>query len=65
MATVDPYRVKFYDESGFKLPDVAFKKFGHARRAGRCFEIGKHTRSTEHITDVVDRHKGCFVWEHC
>ena len=30
MGTLDPFRVNFFDEAGFKLPDCAIPKYGHS-----------------------------------
>jgi transposase len=35
----DPYRVKFFDEAGIKLPDQCTRKYGHSPVGQRCVEI--------------------------
>ena len=39
ISTVDPHKLKFFDESGLKLPDVANPNYGHSRIGTPCVEI--------------------------
>lgn len=39
---VDPYRLQFMDESGFKLPEVCNPLYGHAPRGERAIEIVRY-----------------------
>ena len=43
--TKDPYRVKFYDEAGIKMPDVGTRKFGHSPVGERCVEVSRKAQS--------------------
>ncbi len=49
ISTVDPYRLKFFDESGIKLPDVANPNYGHSRVGTPCVEIFRNMQ-TPNIT---------------
>ena len=42
MSTVDPFRVKFYDECGFAFPDTTSGKYGHSPEGEPCVEIGRN-----------------------
>lgn len=39
---VDPYRVKCFDESGFRMPDVCRPNYGHSVVNTPCIEIGRY-----------------------
>lgn len=45
MTTADPFRVKFFDEAGFKLPDCANPKYGHSMKGQPCTEITRITQT--------------------
>ena len=45
MGTLDPFRVKFFDEAGFKLPDCANPKYGHSVVGQPCIEIMRNTQT--------------------
>jgi len=45
ISTIDPYRLKFFDESGFKLPNVANPSYGHSLVGTRCVEIFRNAQS--------------------
>lgn len=45
MSTLDPYRVKFFDEAGFKLPDCANPKYGHSVKGQPCVEIMRNSQT--------------------
>ena len=45
VSAIDPYRVKFFDETGFKLPDCANPKYGHSVRGSPCVEIMRNTQT--------------------
>lgn len=36
---IDPHRLRFMDESGFRLPEVSMTHYGHAPRGERAIEI--------------------------
>lgn len=40
----DPYKVKYFDESGFKI-SVANRNFGHSKVGEKCIEIGRYHAS--------------------
>lgn len=40
--SVDPYRLQFMDESGFKLPEVCNPLYGHAPRGQRAIEVVRY-----------------------
>lgn len=42
MSSVDPYRVKFFDECGFRLPDECRPNYGHSLVNKPCVEIGRY-----------------------
>ena len=44
MCEVDPYRLKFFDESGVSLYD-SNKRYGHSAVNHPCVEVGKHINS--------------------
>ena len=41
----DPYRIKFFDEAGIKLPDQCTRKYGHSPVGERCVEISRKAQS--------------------
>ncbi len=41
----DPYRVKFFDGAGIKLPDQCTRTYGHSPVGERCVEISRKTQS--------------------
>ena len=45
MTTADPFRVKFFDEAGFKLPDCANPKYRHSMKGQPCTEITRITQT--------------------
>ncbi len=45
VSTVDPYRLKFFDETGLKLPNVANPNYGHSLVGERCVEISRNVQS--------------------
>lgn len=44
MSNVDPYRLKFFDESGVSLYDCN-KRYGHSPVNSACVELGRHLKS--------------------
>lgn len=42
MSNVDPYRVKCFDESGFRMPDVCRPNYGHSVVNMPCIEVGRY-----------------------
>lgn len=42
VSTVDPYKLKFFDEAGFALPGVGKANYGHSAANHPCVEIGRH-----------------------
>ena len=49
ISTVDPYRLKFFDESGITLPDVGNPNYGHSLVGTPCVEIFRNMQ-TPNIT---------------
>ena len=47
ITTVDPYRLKFFDEGGIKLPDIGSPKYGHSLVGTPCVELMQNTQSPE------------------
>ena len=41
----DPNRIKFFDESGFKLPDVCNPRYGHSLKGERAIEILRYSKT--------------------
>lgn len=44
MSNVDPFRLKFFDESGVSLYDCN-KRYGHSPVNSGCVELGRHLKS--------------------
>lgn len=42
MSCVNPYRVKCFDESGFRMPDFCRPSYGHSVVNTPCVEIGRY-----------------------
>lgn len=42
MSTIDPYKLKYFDEAGFCLPDVGKPTYGHSQINTKCVEIGRY-----------------------
>jgi hypothetical protein len=49
MSRQNPYKLKYFDESGFNMPDSVRRKYGHSPVGQPAVEIDKHTR-TPHLT---------------
>ena len=49
ISTVDPFKLKFFDESGIKLPDIANPNYGHSSVGKPCVEIFRNMQ-TPNIT---------------
>ena len=45
ISTVHPYRLKFFDETGLKLPNVANPRYRHSLVGERCVEISRNAQS--------------------
>ena len=45
ISTIDPRKLKFFDESGLKLPDVANPNYGHSRIGTPCAEIFRNMQT--------------------
>ena len=45
ISTVDPYKLKFFDESGIKLPDVGRPNYGHSLIGTPAVEIVRYATS--------------------
>ena len=43
--TVDPYKLKFFDESGIKLPDVGKPNYGHSLKGPPAEDISRNMNS--------------------
>ncbi len=39
---MDPYRLKFFDETGFQFPDTTTPRYGHAPKGVRCIDINRY-----------------------
>jgi transposase len=42
---INPYKLKFMDESGFRLPDVGKPSYGHSLKEVSCVEIHRYSQS--------------------
>ena len=49
ISTVDPFKLKFFDESGVKRPDIANPNYGHSSVGKPCVEIFRNMQ-TPNIT---------------
>lgn len=49
MSTINPHRIKCFDEAGFKLPDVGRPNYGHSLVNTPCLEVGRYL-STPNVT---------------
>ena len=49
MSAVDSYKVKCFDEAGFKLPDVAKANYGHSLVGPSCIEVARNI-NTPNVT---------------
>ena len=47
MSTLDPLRVKFFEEAGFKLPDCANPKYRHSVKGQPCVEIMRNSQTSK------------------
>ena len=45
----NPHRIKFFDESGFKMPDSCNPKYGYAPKGVRCCEVSRY-HQTPNVT---------------
>ena len=45
ISTVDPFRLKLFDETGLKLPNLANPHYGHSLVGERCVEISRNRQS--------------------
>ena len=43
--SIDPYKLKLFDEAGFALPVVGKANYGHSAANHPCVEIGRHLGS--------------------
>ena len=53
ISTVDPYRLKFFDETGLKLPNVANPRYGHSLFGERCVEISRNTQTPNSTLNLL------------
>ncbi len=45
VSTIDPYKLKYFDEAGFILPGVGKPNYGHLLVNTACIEVGRHVNS--------------------
>ena len=45
ISTVDPFKLKFFDESGLKLPDIANPNYGLSIVGKPCVEIFRNMQT--------------------
>ena len=45
ISTVDPHQLKYFDEAGIKLPDIANPNYGHLLVGTPCVEIMRNAQS--------------------
>ena len=45
LSEIDPYKLKYFDESGFRLPDCGRPNYGHSPVNTPCIEIGRYLSS--------------------
>lgn len=53
ISTIDPFRLKFFDETGLKLPNVANPSYGHSLIGTRCVEIFRNVQSPNITLNVL------------
>lgn len=53
ISTIDPYKIKFFDETGIKLPDVANPSYGHSPTGTRCVEVFRNVQSPNITLNVL------------
>lgn len=51
--TLDPYRLKFFDESGIKLPDVGRPNYGHSHSGTPAVEIFRNMNSPNITLNLI------------
>lgn len=49
----NPYKLKFFDESGFNLPDTIRRKYGHAPLGASAVEISSKSRSPHFTLNLM------------
>lgn len=45
LSSVDPYKIKCFDEAGFRLPDCGRPNYGHSPVNTTCVEVGRYLNS--------------------
>ena len=45
ISTIDPHKLKFFDEAGIKLPDAASPRYGHSLKGQHCVEVMRRMES--------------------
>jgi len=53
MSAVDSYKVKCFDEAGFKLPDVAKANYGHSLVGASCIEVARNINTPNMTLQVL------------
>lgn len=57
----DPYKLKFFDESGFKLPDVGNPVYGHAPISEKAVEIQNRCQTKNMTLNLVVGLNGLYA----
>ena len=58
----DPYKIKFFDECGIKLPSALSRQYGHALRGERALEIQRYMATANVTVNLMASLAGvCYV----
>lgn len=58
----DPYKIKFFDECGLKLPSALSRHYGHALRGERALEIQRYMETANVTVNLMASVAGvCYV----
>ena len=60
----DPNRIKFFNESGFKLPDVCNPRYGHSLKGERAIEVLKYAQTPNVTLNLLISFTGSFLCEY-
>ena len=53
MNTLDPHRIKFFDETGVNVSDCANPKYGHSIKGTSCVEVMRNARTRNVTVNVL------------
>ena len=53
MSTVDPCKIKCFDEAGFKMPDVVNPNYGHSAVGEPCIEVKRYINAPNVTLQVL------------